>query len=354
MGLIVSLETAITTAIDTFVSTKSAALCAALTPIALTATTIYIMSMGYAIARGEIQDSVNDFTKRVLRLSIIMAIALGGGVYQSYVIDFVQGVQGAFIQVFSGGAATTLGQLIETSTDPLVELSSAIFTRAISASTWGIPDLTLLIEGLIVILAQIVICLVGLGMYLIAIVGLGLSLAVGPAFILCAAFPATKRFTESWAGVALGFAITNAMIAACLSMFGSIVQQYAQKVLVTIDDPGATLEATVMLLILTAVISLVLWNIKTLATALTGGVAIEGIGSAIAHKLMHSSGGGKGGSEPNKPSGGEVGSGGGSSGGSSGSGGGSGSRSGSNSRGGGGGGRRPMYQRHVFDNLNKS
>ena len=183
MGLATAIETKIDTLLNTFVTNASSSLCSALVPVALTGATIYLILMGWAIARGEAQDSFHTFLVKSAKMAFVAALALGGGEYQGSVVDGITGIQGAFTQAF--GNVGSIGGMIDNMSVPYDALGSAYYSRAMSAGSF-IPDLTLLIAAAMISIAQAALFIIGLGLYLIAKVALALVFAVGPAFVLCA------------------------------------------------------------------------------------------------------------------------------------------------------------------------
>lgn len=245
MGLATAIETKIDTLVGTFVTNASSSLCSSLVPVALTGATIYIFLMGWAIARGEAQDSFHTFLVKSAKIAFIGALALGGGEYQGSIVDGINGITGVFTQAF--GNTGTVGGMIDNMSVPYDALGSAYYSRAMSASSF-IPDLTLLIAAGMISIAQALLFVIGLGMYLISKVSLALVLAVGPAFVLCSMFPATQRFTESWLGQALNFCLLNAFIGASVSMLTSLATQTATDLQTNLDTANAVMDALAVLM----------------------------------------------------------------------------------------------------------
>lgn len=284
MGIATEIETSIDAFLNTAISSKSALFCSALMPIAASAITIYIFTMGYAVMRGETNDSVSTITWRIFGLALITGIALNAGAYQTMVVDFLQGIQGAFISIVNGASVTTVGGMIDNAVVPFDTLGQQLWSQG---NTGVVPKFGLLFAAAIVAVAELVLFAIGLGTYLLSKVAFALILAIGPVFIFLAAFPSTKRFTESWLGQALGFALTNALIAVAFSLFGEFVNQFAADMAANTANTTTVLKDCVSLLLICISLSLVLWNIDTIASALAGGSSINGIGSSIARGLMN-------------------------------------------------------------------
>lgn len=279
MGIGVQLETAIDTLLSSFVTTKSAAVCAMLTPVAMSGITVYIMVMGWAIMRGEAADPLHTFLWKAFRIGAVVGVALSAGEYQSVAIQFMEGVQGAFIGALSG--VGTVGALVDNMAAPFETLGQALWSEAV---TGFMPNFSLLFAAGLVAIAEAALFIVGLGFYLLAKVALALVFAVGPAFIFCALFPATQKFTESWIGQVLHYVFLNVLVAASIAMLTDFASQFASHVAGNVDTLNI-IKATTALLICSCALVVVMLNLNQLASALSGGVSIGGIGQAAFRAL---------------------------------------------------------------------
>lgn len=272
MAIATELEAGIDAYMNNFVTSTSSSLCSALIPLALTGVTIYIIVMGWAVMRGEAHDSLHTATWKLFRLTLIGAIALGGGAYQANVVDLVNGLQSGLVSAMSG--EPSIGAAIDNMGAPYKALKAALFQQAFSDV---IPSFGILIGGVIVTIAHAWVMFVSLGFYLIAKVSLALVLAIGPVFILCAMFPATQRFTESWAGQALNYVVLNTLIAASIAMVTSLATQFAEHI-TTNNETLMVIEAATNLLIVSLTLGFVVKKHDQLAQALTGGLSIGNLG----------------------------------------------------------------------------
>ena len=283
MGVATSLETAVDLLLNNYVTAKSAAVSAAIAPVALIGVTIYVLLMGYAIMRGEAHDSLHTFLWRSAKIAFVGGLALSAGEFQADVVNLIQGIQGGLTQAMSGSA--TLGLLIDNVEAPYIALQTALWNEA-APTGWAaiFPDVSLVFAAMLVALAQFVLFIIAFGMYLLAKVALALVLAVGPVFILCAMFPATQKFAESWLGQALNFAFLNVLIAASISMLTQFASDFAAQMVPQIT--AVNILSNVMALVMaTCALCVVLLNLERLSSALAGGVAIQGIGRDIGRAL---------------------------------------------------------------------
>jgi type IV secretion system protein VirB6 len=282
MGIATSVETAINSLLSNYVTTNSTAISNALQPVALTGVSIYLVVMGWAIARGEVHDSIPTAALKFFKISVICAMALTAGQYQTYAINAVQGVQGVFTTAF--GNAATLGALIDNLAAPYDTLDNLLWSH-VSSGSFGFPDFALIAASLMVSISEVVIFAIAIGTYAIALVSLALVLAVGPAFILCALFSSTQRFTESWIGQALHFAFLNILLGATIAMLTSIASQFATHIATNYGNT-AILSDTVALLVISIALGVVMLNLNAIASALSGGASISGIGGQLARAGM--------------------------------------------------------------------
>jgi type IV secretion system protein VirB6 len=279
MALAIQLEQHIDRLLNNYVTTKSAAVAAMLTEPALIAFTIYIIMMGYLIIRGEANDPLPVFVWKVSKVMLIGGLALAGGQYVAVVVQFLTGIQQSLIQALAG--APTIGALLDDMARPFEILTNDLWVKG-SASRF--PELSLYWAAALVTIAEAWLFVIGIGMYLLSKIALALVLAVGPLFILCAMFPATQRFTESWVATALGFIFLAIFVAASVAMCTSFASDYADHITKK-QDAINVLKASVSLSIASISLGIVILNVKTLASALSGGVSLQGVGSLLFHLM---------------------------------------------------------------------
>lgn len=336
MGIATQVESAIDGLLTNFVVSTSTAFTTMLMPLALTAITIYVISMGWAITRGETNDSLSTFTWKSFRIALITGIALSAGEYQATVVEGVEGIQIAFISAFT--PTGTIGGLVDNMAAPFDALGQQLWSEAVTGF-W--PNWSLIFAAALVAIAQAFLFVVGLGLFLLAKVSLALVLAIGPVFILLAIFPATQRYTESWLAQALTFVMLNVLVGASIAMLTDFASQFAQHIAnnqTTIN----VLRACMSLLLCSGALGIVMLNHSSLAAALTGGMTLSGIGRELGRAIMRGSGRRKAGPDA-----------------------GGGDEGGSMSRSGprppsrvtsapASSGARPLYQRNVLENIRRA
>ena len=153
MAIITTLETKIDSLLASYVTGVSSNIASAIVPIALTAATIYILIIGYNIATGAQEDSIYTALWKFFKIAFVGGIALSAGVYQSFVVEAINGLTIGLIQIVSPGGETSLGALLDQVSVPWGELIQKLGEEAQSAS--GVfPDIGLYLSAGIVSAAR--------------------------------------------------------------------------------------------------------------------------------------------------------------------------------------------------------
>ncbi|MFN3585798.1 type IV secretion system protein [Phenylobacterium sp.] len=178
---------------------------------------LYVLLYGFAILRGAIAEPMMDFAIRSVKLALIVMLVTTAA-YGSWVTQplfhalpdaLARGIAGttdgdagaAFDQFF--GRAAYLGQKTAKETSPV---------------NW----LPLLVSGAVFVIGALAAAL-GFGIVVLSKVALALLVALGPAFIACALFEATRRYFFGWLGQAVNYLVLYALILAIFQLVLSLV-----------------------------------------------------------------------------------------------------------------------------------
>ena len=281
MGIATDVLTEMEELLNGFVVQKSAAMVEAVAPLVVVALTIYVLLVGWQIARGHAQDTLPTLLVRVFRIALILALALAAGTYQDTVAGTIEGLGTHLI------AAVTDFPNAGAFLDDVLASYQRIGTQFGALAMQGtFPDFIYLIAMALVMLAGIVTTVIGLGMLVLAKVMLAVVLAVGPVFLFLAIFPATQRFTEQWLGQALNYAFLNVLAMLVIAMIGDLGSHFLSEIPDPPTDAVNALLASTSLVIIVAATVFVMLNLNNLAAALTGGIALGDVGRGIAHGAM--------------------------------------------------------------------
>lgn len=282
MGIATSIEGGVAGIVARYTTDVSASFSEALVPIALSMGTIYIMLMGWAIARGEVNFSASDFSWRMFKMACICAIALGGGTYQQFVVDGLGGIEGMFTETLTGGEATSIGALIDKNIVPVETLTGELMKLS-NESVF--PNMSLLTAAVLCTLGQFFITLCSLVPLLIAKVTTAVLLAVGPVFVLMSLWPATKRFTEAWLTALLEATMTVCIVAGLAGFLPVFINKYATELLKDLTSSNP-LQNAIGLAITIFCLGYLTWHSGAIGAKLVGGTSLGNPAGSIARGVM--------------------------------------------------------------------
>jgi type IV secretion system protein VirB6 len=323
-GLFTSVGGTLENGMSTYVTSVSSALSSALVPVVTTALTIWIITYGFAVVRGEAHESVPAFAWRGLKVAIMLAFALGAGIYQSQVVTAVEGattglartIQTAAANAGAGnpGCGTVSGSSVTgTSASAIYQtldcydrqidiVMDAYFDKAtheglsVSGFVAGIGDMA---GGFIVGLGGAIFLMVLAFEVTMVRMLLDLVLGLGPLFIACGAFGPTARFFEAWTAKIANYALLQILIAAFLGMALTAFSADLAPFNVTTSSPDANASALSAagqavltaiapwgaafgLFITSLLLATIGWQLPAVASGLAGGATLSGFGAFVA------------------------------------------------------------------------
>ena len=252
-------------------------LMAALAPIALTATTLWVALYGWAVLRNEVSETVPIFIWKVFKLGLILAFALQSGFYIANVSDSANAL--------AMGVATTF---LPSGTDPTaVATPYALLDKFNDDASAQVADimkeasmfrLDLLLAAAIFSIGSVTFLCVALFVVTLSKLFLTFVIAVGPVFVFCLAWRPTQRFFDSWLSMAL-----NAVVLTWFAFFALGLSAFmGNQMFIAISAGGGFLGATFNVLgeatrycILMILMAIICFQAPSLASALTGGAAIQ-------------------------------------------------------------------------------
>jgi type IV secretion system protein VirB6 len=263
--------------LSTYVLGVVSALVSAITPIALTAMTIWVALYGWAVLRNEVPETVPTFVWKVFKICLVLAFALQAGFYISNVSDTANALA-------MGVASTFLPSGVDPST---VSTPYALLDKFNDDASAQVADimkeaslfrLDLVLAGAIFSIGSVLFLCIGLFVVTLAKLFLTFVIAVGPLFILCLAWRPTARFFDSWLSMVL-----NAVVLTWFAFFALGLSAYMGAAMFkAIADGGGFLGSTFNVLgeatrycVLMILMAIICFQAPSLASALTGGAAIQ-------------------------------------------------------------------------------
>lgn len=354
-AIFVGVGASIDSFLATYVNTVSAKMSIALVPLMASGITLWVILYGYGVMWNEVSDPVSVFLKKTLKISMITAIALGGGIYQSEIITAVYGFQDGIAAIMSSATGSTsvsgnggFMQILDSFNEKGSELAFVIIGAGMAKFPMG--GYLDLLAGVVVFAANCAILIVSGVFVLVTKVAMAFVLGMGPLFIAALAFPVTAKFFDAWLGKVVNYSLLVGLYAAMIGLAISICDSYLVHTLDSFNSGASNALADAFsLLTLYGVLIGVMMQVPHIASGLGGGASVTsgGLGQMALGAARKLTGGGSG--RENKESPSNASSGGGvehQSGGSSGNGGGiSGASSGASSA--------PAYRRATFDAMQR-
>jgi type IV secretion system protein VirB6 len=277
-----NLFTKLSDGLNTYWNGVASDMVTAITPVATTLVTIYVMLWGWSMMRGVIQEPITDGVGRIVRMAVIVGIALNVGYYNSFLADMLWNSPDALAGYVASGYSdeTTNMQFLDSLMSNFYDMGEAYNDRANADSgLTGIPDLSLWFTGLAIWLSGVLVTGYAAFLFALSKMALAIVLGVGPIFILLTIFEPTKRFFDAWIGQALNYVFLVMLTAGAVKLVMTIIQTYltAPGVVAALADPS--INQALPAIIFSIIGMLVMTQLPSIASALGGGVAIGTLGA---------------------------------------------------------------------------
>ncbi len=263
--------------LNTYVLGVVNALMAAIAPIALTAMTLWVALYGWAVLRNEVPESMPTFLWKVFKIGLVLAFSLQSAFYIANISDtanaLATGVASTFLPAgVDPTTVTTPYVLLDKFNDDASAQVADIMKEA------GMFRLDLFLAAAIFSIGSILFLCVGLFVVTLSKLFLTFVIAIGPLFVLCLAWRPTARFFDSWLSMVL-----NAVVLTWFAFFALGLSTYMGAAMFkAILDGGGFLGATFNVLgeatrycVLMILMAILCFQAPSLASALTGGAAIQ-------------------------------------------------------------------------------
>ena len=277
------------------INTGSARMVSLISPLVAACFSLYVLLVLISYWRGHNDTPVVDFMMKMAGWAAVLTAGMNISYYSEYVVPFFNGLGDDLSRALMGGNDLSNGL------DTLLYLYISAIKTMYAGLTW--TDFGLYLE-----VSVLAVCILLVGVPFLAIAAayiilakfaLGLLLALGPAFIVAALFPATRQFFQNWTGQCLNYGLLVALFGAV----GAIEVRFMTSVLPTsfsVKDVMLTYAIEGKIVGAGLVFIVVSLSMPSLASQLAGGVGISSmvgkIGNAAgmamrAMRFMNSSGG---------------------------------------------------------------
>ena len=205
--------------LDTFLNARLEGVLTQVAGPLRSALVLYVILYGIAILRGSIRELITDFAVRSIKLGLIYLLATTAA-YSNWITQpLFHALPDTLAQAISGGTGTNIGS----SFDKFLGYGGALADKIThGANISNIGDYV--VAGVVFVVTVLATAL-GFGVTMIAKVALALLVALGPIFIACALFNATRRYFFGWLSQAVNYLILFALIITVFEMVLALVQQ---------------------------------------------------------------------------------------------------------------------------------
>jgi type IV secretion system protein VirB6 len=263
--------------LSTYLLGVATALMTGIAPIALSAMTLWIALYGWAVLRNEVSETLPVFMWKVFKIGLVLAFALQAGFYISNVADTANALAVGVASTFVPAAADPLTvsspyQLLDTFNDKASVLVTDLLKEA------GMTRLDLVLAAVVCSIANVVFLCVAMFVVTLAKLILTFVIATGPIFVLCLAWRPTARFFDSWLSMLL-----NAVVLTWFAFFALGLSVFMGQAMVNgvqagggflgpnLNVVGESLKYCVVMVLM----AIICFQAPSLASALTGGAAVQ-------------------------------------------------------------------------------
>lgn len=263
--------------LNTYVVSVIGTLMTSITPVALSAMTLWVLLFGWAVLRGEASETVPVFVWKVFKIGLVLAFALQSGVYIAHVVEVANALATGVATTFLPSRADPIAvanpyALLDTFNDKASQLVLDLLKDA------GITRIDLVFAAVVTAFGNVLFLCLALFVITLAKAFLTFTLAVGPLFILCLAWRPTARFFDSWLS-----ALLNSVVLAWFAFFALGLSAYIGDAIVrSIQNQGGFLgpdfnvvAESLKYCVVMILMAIVCFQAPGLASALTGGAAVQ-------------------------------------------------------------------------------
>lgn len=228
LPLFVVVGNALDSATATYVVDNVTRLIQVIKPWALASITLYITFFGYMVLSGRIQAPLEEGLMKGVKIVFICAIALNADLYLDWIVQTIESFKTSMVSAVIGQEGLTPWESLDQALDKGFGLFQFCMTRAADSGVMEMGTMCLwLLAGLMIGLSFTLIVICGASVIFIASALLKVVFALGPFFLLCLCFEATRSWFIGWlekiASLIFQVVCVSALLAMSLKIYGQIV-----------------------------------------------------------------------------------------------------------------------------------
>ncbi len=263
--------------LSTYVLGVVTALMAAIAPIALTCLTLWVALYGWAVLRNEVPETVPSFLWKVTKIGLVFAFALQSAFYISNVADTANGLATGVATTFLPAMSNPMTVASPYALLDLFNDQASLLVLDLLKDA-GITRLDLLLAAVVCSIGNVGFLCIALFVVTLSKVFLTFVIAIGPLFLLCLAWRPTARFFDSWLSMLL-----NAVVLTWFAFFALGLSAYmGQSLVLAVQAQGGfngptfnVVSESLRYCVVMILMAIICFQAPSLASALTGGAAIQ-------------------------------------------------------------------------------
>jgi type IV secretion system protein VirB6 len=301
MDFFESFEAGMDKQLASYLSGTASTLCAMIAPAVAAGVVIYIILIGYAIIRGEASDSLHSALWKTVKWSLVAAVALSAGGFNTYIAGSLKGLEATLFQAMTGTSGG--GQLLDQSLQAYIALFNQLVENVKGDGMGMFPNVAVCFAILLLALGCFVFFGLAVCVFMLAKVAGVLVLALGPAFIATLIFPPIQRFADAWLSAALNTVIIKVLAGIVLTIstlfIGGVIDHVSGHF-----DTTAVLMDCLKIMVMSVSFGAIFGYLPMLSAQLVGGSPLP----HLAMPRLNTSSGQRGqqSSQPTSVSGGHI------------------------------------------------
>lgn len=258
----------------TVIGSKTASIINIISPVIMSCFILYVVlvTMSYMKNGTDIAELGGDLIQRFIGWSVIIALSMNIGFFTDTVVPMVNGIPDELTQAITGNTDSTTANSLD-----------ALITMYLDAINTMLNDIDVLdVGGYLLALFIGVILLVGGGLFAIAACGYillakiatAILLVLAPIFISLALFPTTRNFASLW----VAQVVNHGLLLLLTAVLANVEVAYLTRMIS--NTPELSLEVAVNISLVSLVFFVLLRSLPNMASALAGGMTLNGYGQA--------------------------------------------------------------------------
>lgn len=259
-----------------------------ITPLFVACFSFYVLLVIWDYYNSNLDVLAVDFIKKCCGWMLIIGLSLAPATYMK-LAHIIYTMPDEIAGIFAGGYKVDASAM-DASWKLLMDLLDTI-SKLHEKYQWydiGVHFGIVIKIGLVITICGALVVGLSFAFYMVAKVSLALVLMIGPLFLGCLLFPATRQYAINWIGQCLNHILTCTMFVLLVKIQMAAFDKAINMALSGSAFDYVSAELLPPLFLLQTIIFLVVvFNIPSIASALTGGAAVSG---ASRHMMSLASG----------------------------------------------------------------